>query len=425
MFEVGNFSSNIQAYVKITTLPSVAKSTTTSDVTFPPPLKPALEPTFELGLTITFVSVYGLLFFMVYVQLWMIWYYRHKRFSYQTVFLFVTLIWSGLRMTLFSFYFKDSSRVNLFPVFTYWLLFCFPVCLQFIILCLLVLFFAQVVFKARARYHPSKFKRPLKVILVFTIIVFLTTNVICALKTKQYQIEKKQTTVPNYIPIIRVAVNDTLFIIVSLGLSVCIFKMAKMASASVVLETKGTTMCKALASCVVIEFVYFTRALYDVIALLKEHKKIPSFGYGWINVTDQADFVLLDEGYAYASFAIVLFVWEILPMFIVILFFRVKTSGSSKSLEDLPSHSRTDQPFFFDNPRRYDSDEDLLAPGIYQNSVQSGVYSVNSGDSFEDSIPPRVPTLGYGAVRTSDRQYSYSVSPAVLPPSLQQRFGSN
>ena len=111
-------------------------------------LTPALTPRVELGLTCTFLALYIVLFLMVYIQLWMIWCYRHKRFSYQTVFLYLTLVWSGLRATLFSFYFYDCKTVELLPVPVYWLIFCFPVCLQFIILSLLVLFFAQVRFSS-------------------------------------------------------------------------------------------------------------------------------------------------------------------------------------------------------------------------------------------------------------------------------------
>ena len=107
-------------------------------------LTPALTPKVELGLTCTYIALYAILFLMVYIQLWMIWCYKHKRFSYQTVFLFLALIWSGLRATLFSFYFNDCTKVNILTVPVYWLMFCFPVCLQFIILSLLVLFFAQV-----------------------------------------------------------------------------------------------------------------------------------------------------------------------------------------------------------------------------------------------------------------------------------------
>ena len=112
----------------------------------PPPLNPALPPTVQLSLTACFTGLYAILFFAIYIQLWMILYYRHKRFSHQTVFLFLCLIWAGLRTTLFSFYFRDTDAVtaNNLPTPLYWLLYCFPVCLQFITLCLLVEFFAQV-----------------------------------------------------------------------------------------------------------------------------------------------------------------------------------------------------------------------------------------------------------------------------------------
>lgn len=108
-----------------------------------PTVKPALAPTTQLSLTITYISLYGFLFFFVLCQLWMIWYYRHKRFSYQTCFLFTCLLWSGLRTTLFSFYFNNCILANKLPMFLNWLFYSFPVCLQFITLCLLVLFFGQ------------------------------------------------------------------------------------------------------------------------------------------------------------------------------------------------------------------------------------------------------------------------------------------
>lgn len=108
-----------------------------------PSVKPALAPYTQLSLTITYICLYGFLFIFVLCQLWMIWYYRHKRFSYQTCFLFTCLIWSGLRTTLFSFYFNNCIQANSLPLFLNWLFYSFPVCLQFITLCLLVLFFGQ------------------------------------------------------------------------------------------------------------------------------------------------------------------------------------------------------------------------------------------------------------------------------------------
>ena len=114
----------------------------------PPDLKPAISPSVHLSLTIGYTVLYSCLFLIIYVQLWMILYYKHKRFSYQTVFLFLCLIWAGLRTTLFSFYFRNCVLANNLPIFFYWMLYCFPVVLQFITLCLLVLFFAQVLYTA-------------------------------------------------------------------------------------------------------------------------------------------------------------------------------------------------------------------------------------------------------------------------------------
>lgn len=111
----------------------------------PPSLKPASLPEVHLSLTIVYITLYSLLFLVVYVELWMILFYRHKRFSFQTVFLFLCLIWAGLRTTLFSFYFRNTSTANYLCTFFYWLLYCFPVCLQFFTLCLLVLFVAKVI----------------------------------------------------------------------------------------------------------------------------------------------------------------------------------------------------------------------------------------------------------------------------------------
>lgn len=94
-------------------------------------LVPALPPTVTLGLTAAYTALYALLFFSVYAQLWLVLLYGHKRFSYQTVFLALCLLWAALRTTLFSFYFRDTPRANRLGPLPFWLLYCCPVCLQF------------------------------------------------------------------------------------------------------------------------------------------------------------------------------------------------------------------------------------------------------------------------------------------------------
>lgn len=109
-----------------------------------PTLSPAVSPYVTLGLTVVYTVFYSLLFIFVYAQLWLVLRYRHKRFSYQTAFLSLCLLWSALRTVLFSFYFKNFVAANSLGPFPFWLLYCFPVCLQFFTLSLMNLYFAQV-----------------------------------------------------------------------------------------------------------------------------------------------------------------------------------------------------------------------------------------------------------------------------------------
>lgn len=111
-----------------------------------PTLSPAVPPYVTVGLTGVYTAFYSLLFLFlfIYVQLWLVLRYRHKRLSYQTVFLFLCLLWAALRTVLFSFYFHSFITANTLGPFPFWLLYCFPVCLQFFTLCLMNLYFAQV-----------------------------------------------------------------------------------------------------------------------------------------------------------------------------------------------------------------------------------------------------------------------------------------
>lgn len=109
----------------------------------------AVSPALELGLTSLYTVLYCVLFVFVYLQLWLILLYGHKRFSFQSVFLFLCLLWAALRTTLFSFYFQNVAQANQLQPLAYWLLYCCPVCLQFFTLCLLNLYFTQV-----SRYRP-------------------------------------------------------------------------------------------------------------------------------------------------------------------------------------------------------------------------------------------------------------------------------
>ncbi|MEE6475261.1 hypothetical protein FKM82_010674 [Ascaphus truei] len=298
-----------------------------------PTLTPAVPPYVKLGLTIVYTVFYLLLFVFVYVQLWLVLYYKHKRFSYQTVFLFLCLLWASLRAVLFSFYFRNFVEANALGAFSFWLLYCFPVCLQFFTLTLMNLYFARVIFKAKSKYSPELLKYRLPLYLVFLVIslIFFVVNLTCAILARTESTEAK------VIVFIRVAINDTLFVLCAISLSICLYKISKMSLAGVYLESKADLKCK-----------------------------------------------LGDTGYI--VFGIILFVWELFPTSLVVYFFRVRNSAQDLTNPGMvPSHGFSPRSYFFDNPRRYDSDDDLawnITPQNMHGSFGPDFFDWGNRNSF-------------------------------------------
>ncbi|XP_044070036.1 G protein-coupled receptor 137Ba isoform X1 [Siniperca chuatsi] len=364
-----------------------------------PTLSPAVPPYVTLGLTVVYTVFYSLLFIFIYVQLWLVLRYRHKRFSYQTVFLSLCLLWSALRTVLFSFYFKNFVTANTLGPFPFWLLYCFPVCLQFFTLSLMNLYFAQdcpvnitcccqcntlsfrsapkcnaVVFKAKSKYAPEllRYRLPLYLLFLFISLVFLVVNLVCALLVKM------STAEAHTIVLVRVAINDTLFVLCAISLSLCLYKIAKMSLANIYLESKGTSVCQVTVIGAIVILLYSSRACYNLVVLGLANKSINSFDYDWYNVSDQADLqsTLGDAGYI--VFGVILFVWELLPTSLVVFFFRVRQPNQDRSGSGLPGHVFSSRSYFFDNPRRYDSDDDL-AWNVMPQNIQASL----AADSYE------------------------------------------
>ncbi|XP_073682143.1 G protein-coupled receptor 137Ba-like isoform X1 [Garra rufa] len=348
----------------------------------PPTLSPAIPPYVKLGLTAAYTVFYSLLFAFIYAQLWLVLRYRHKRFSYQTAFLFLCLLWAALRALLFSFYFRDCVTANALGPFAFWLLYCFPVCLQFFTLSLMNLYCAQVFFKAKSKYSPHllKYKFPLYLLFVGVSLLFLLVNLTCALLVKMSDAQVKT------VVLVRVAINDSLFVLCAVSLAVCLYKVAKMSLASIYLEAKGTSVCQVTLIGLMVILLYASRACYNLVVLaLTNIESINSFDYDWYNVSDQADLrsSLGDAGYV--VFGVILFVWELLPTSLVVFFFRVRKPAQDRSGSAIPSHVFSNRPYFFDNPRRYDSDDDLAwasHPVTTSTSQIFGVFSLST-DGFD------------------------------------------
>ncbi|XP_056291504.1 G protein-coupled receptor 137Ba [Pseudoliparis swirei] len=344
-----------------------------------PTLSPAVPPYVTLGLTVAYTVFYSLLFIFVYAQLWLVLRYRHKRFSYQTAFLSLCLLWSALRAVLFSFYFDNFVTANTLGPFPFWLLYCFPVCLQFFTLSLMNLYLAQVVFKAKSKYAPEllRYRLPLYLLFLFISLVFLVVNLVCALLVRMSSAEA------HTIVLVRVAINDSLFVLCAISLSLCLYKVAKMSLANIYLESKGTSVCQVTVIGAIVILLYSSRACYNLVVLGLSNKSINSFDYDWYNVSDQADLraTLGDAGYI--VFGVILFVWELLPTSLMVFFFRVRQPDLDRSL-GLPGHVFSSRAYFFDNPRRYDSD-DNLAWSVMPQNIQASLAADNYDWGSESS----------------------------------------
>ncbi|XP_071413328.1 integral membrane protein GPR137C isoform X2 [Pithys albifrons albifrons] len=295
----------------------------------------------ELGLTVLHTALYAALFLFAYLQLWLLLYYRQRRLSYHTLCLFLCLLWAALRTTLFSFYLQNSLQaLRLQQPFAHWLLYCLPGCLLFSSLCLLNLYFAEVIFKVKCAAEFNKYKVLLYLGSIFTSLLFLVVNLTCAMLIHG-EVPENQL---RWTVLARALVNDSLFILCAISLAGCMCKLGKMSSANVYLESKV-------------------------------HVEVSS-----------------EE---YVVFGVVLFLWELVPTTFVVLFFRAQRLSQNLTPAGMVnSHSYSSRAYFFDNPRRYDSDDDLSRLGAREGGLATpqrsscyGSLAGNDSGTPTDSAP--------------------------------------
>ncbi|XP_067241576.1 integral membrane protein GPR137 isoform X2 [Chanodichthys erythropterus] len=275
----------------------------------PSPMRPAVAPSVQLGVTILYTCLYGGLFLVVYIQLWLLLLYRHKRWSYQSIFLFLCLFWAALRTTLFSFYFRDALAANHLPTPVYWLLYCFPVCLQFFTLSLFNLYFTQELFRVRSVFNiePSKGLRAARCVYAAMSAIFLCVNIVCASLGEHGGSGGAGENTWRLV-LVRVLVNDLLFILEAVCLATSLLLLTRFSATA----------------------TPYLRSKADL----------------------QSD--LGDRGYI--IFGAVLFIWELLPTGLLILIFRVRQPKQEKNCSPAMCNTQGSRSYFFDDPRGMDDD---------------------------------------------------------------------
>uniref|UniRef100_A0A6J0V629 Integral membrane protein GPR137C isoform X1 n=1 Tax=Pogona vitticeps TaxID=103695 RepID=A0A6J0V629_9SAUR len=353
------------------------------------------SPGLELGLSLGQALLYAAAFLVAYLQLWLLlWGQRgEKRLGYRSVGLFLGLLWAALRTVLFACYLQRALQPGApippalrLPPFPRWLLACFPVCLLFATACLLNLYFAEVIFKVKCVAEFNRYKALLYMGSISTSLLFIFVNLTCALLA-QDEVPEDQLT---WAVFTQAVVNDSLFILCAVLLACSMYKLSRMSSANVYLESKGTSVCQAVSVGSVVVLLYSSRAFYNLVAVAISPEHM--FNYGWDSLSDkgQGEKASSEE---YVVFGVVLFLWEFIPTMFVVLFFRAqRLSQNLAPAGMINSHSYNSRAYFFDNPRRYDSDDDLprLCGGSLTTPQSSGWYGSLTGSDGCGMIPPLV-----------------------------------
>ncbi|XP_003408661.1 integral membrane protein GPR137C isoform X1 [Loxodonta africana] len=362
----------------------------------------AVPGSVQLALSVLHAVLYAALFAFAYLQLWRLLLYRERRLSYQTLCLFLCLLWAALRTTLFSAAFSLSGSLPLLRppahlhFFPHWLLYCFPSCLQFSTLCLLNLYLAEVICKVRCATGLDKHKILLHLGFILASLLFLVVNLTCAMLVHG-DVPENQL---KWTVFVRALINDSLFILCAISLVSYICKITKMSSANVYLESKGISLCQTVVVGSVVILLYSSRACYNLVVITISQDTLESpFNYGWDNLSDKAHIEDI-SGEDYIVFGMVLFLWEHVPAWSVVLFFRAQRLNQNLAPAGMiNSHSYSSRAYFFDNPRRYDSDDDLPRLG----SSREGSLSNSQG-------------LGWYGTMTGCGSNSYAVTPHLNGP---------
>ncbi|KAE8286268.1 Integral membrane protein GPR137 Transmembrane 7 superfamily member 1-like 1 protein [Larimichthys crocea] len=252
-----------------------------------------------------------------------------------------------LRTTLFSFYFHNALEANHLPVVAYWLLYCFPVCLQFFTLSLINLYFTKVLLKVREIYNSEVDKR-----------LWLARCVDGGGSGKQTW----------NLVLVRVLVNDSLFILEAVLLAALLLLLTRHShSTSPYLISKGTTVWRTAALGAGVILLFASRGCYNLtVLILSQTQRVESFNFDWYNVSDQADLrnELGDRGYL--AFGVILFIWELLPTSLLILIFRVRRPTQESSSMAI-SNRVLPRPYFFDDPQAGTGSE--TAPLLFASNI--------------------------------------------------------
>eukprot|EP00128_Syssomonas_multiformis_P008161 Colp12_sorted_trinity150504_noHs@71 len=337
--------------------------------------------------------LYSILFLICVFQLCRIFYFRHKKASYQTYFLALCLVWTVIRAIFLGFCYRDWVTM---PSWLLRILYWLPINVQFATYSLVVLYFAQVV-------HKHDWEKSYKRMFYASWIV---VNILLIIPLIAWMIAVGDDPVTSEKQFIARQVSTAVvFFILVIILAVYGFKLSQVAretTVSVGVKKIGGTQVQLLIACII--FLFSTRVIYNILS---------ATGVLRIAVTNAPP----EE----AIVSSLLFVfWEIIPIASINYFFRESSrprqTGSSftqTQTENKPSKRASQARNLFQNPNRYDAlDEEQHEPLLpqtasssspnfftYHSDAHTHMGGLSSYSQSRVSLPPSFPpsTSPYGS----------------------------
>jgi len=332
--------------------------------------------TYNNGLAV----LYAILFIFEGLQLFRIFYYRHKKKSFQVGFLSLCFFWNLLRVLFFAWLLTSSNKTLI--IIVYWI----PINIQFATFSLLVVFYAHLHHTQKSEWYALK-RRYIGLYVILNALFFILAVVWMGLGMHYDQSEYHDEKEPAWLDKIHSGFTGIVFLLLSCVIGYHGWKAAGLTRHTDYAQPKlvGKLSYPRILSVAFLLFLVFTvRCVYD---LLLTTNLVETW---YVEVTPGTS---AGAGFTFLIF----FSFEIIPIILVmILFGRVKSTTlgvfsrtAQKSQPNLSNFKRQAnlvvntestgsgphllKADLFNNPLRYDSDDENTP---FKNSpVQYGTHS--------------------------------------------------
>lgn len=334
---------------------SEAMSTVEVQKTIPSPtLTPPLRPTVHTPVAVALAVVTGCLTLFIVFQIYRVWRYKLRKDSKVHIALILSLFWGVLRTTLISIYAQDKNVAGSMDVGAYILLFAIPVCLQYTTFSLVILDFCEAA--TRDFSDRQIIKRVIRIICYLCNCSFWFSNIVFAVQQNDMDPDDHESGLS--IVRKRVLVSESLSIFLSFTLCIAGFLLRKSVHVGLFLNRLGQTRPAITTFLFIVSLVslFLSKSIYNIVAIGADNMDM--WGYRFTFLSDRFS-RSNDNGLPFVWFVIAVFVWEFLPVAIMVIFFWVSPSGYDESTYRMPASVVR-----FDNTKEDSDDDSMRAPLI-------------------------------------------------------------